>query len=129
MEAVLVSGIVRIALNFLSASVRLRWMGAAVDPDYRLPEPPAGQLQQLQAIKRALARCVRYVPWNTECYTQALTARILLRRRSIPLLLIVGFKAADGQSLQGHAWTICGSYIITGYRTDLGHYSINGCFL
>jgi hypothetical protein len=128
-EAVLVSGAVRVVLNFLSGSVRLRWMGTSVDVGYQLPEPGSEQLQQLQAIKRALARCMRYVPWDAECYTQALTARILVRRRGIPLLLFVGFSASDGERLLGHAWTVCGSYIVTGYRTDLGRYTINGCFL
>jgi hypothetical protein len=64
-----------------------------------------------------------------ECYTQALTARRMLRRRNLPLLLSIGFKKEEGQSLQGHAWTWCGSYIVTGYRTDLKQFTVNGCFL
>jgi hypothetical protein len=45
------------------------------------------------------------------------------------LLLSVGFKKEEGQSLQGHAWTWCGQYIVTGYRTDLKEFTVNGCFL
>lgn len=104
-------------------------MGKPVDLHYQISDPSADQLTTLRAVKLALSRCHRYVPWNTECYTQALTARIMLRRRQIPMLLFVGFKKQEDGPLQGHAWTSCGSYILTGYRADLSSYSINGCFL
>ena len=125
----IISAIVRVVITFFSASVRLHWMGKPVDLHYQISDPSADQLTTLRAVKLALSRCHRYVPWNTECYTQALTARIMLRRRQIPMLLFVGFKKQGDGPLQGHAWTSCGSYILTGYRADLSSYSINGCFL
>ena len=128
-EALVVSAIVRIVIKFFAASVRLHWMGKPVDLQHQMSDPNADQLTTLRAVKLALTRCDRYVPWNTECYTQALTARIMLRRRQIPMLLYVGFKKQEDGPLQGHAWTSCGSYILTGYRADLSSYSINGCFL
>lgn len=128
-EAVVISAIVRVVLRFFSASVRLRWMGQSVEEHYQLGEPAPAQLDKLRAVKRSIDRCHRYVPWNTECYTQALTARLMLRRRKIPLLLYIGFKKEESQSLQGHAWTACGPYIVTGYRNDLSRYTLNGCFL
>ncbi len=128
-EALIISAIVRVVITFFSASVRLHWMGKPVDLHYQISDPSADQLTTLRAVKLALSRCHRYVPWNMECYTQALTARIMLRRRQIPMLLFVGFKRQEDGPLQGHAWTSCGSYILTGYRADLSSYSINGCFL
>ena len=125
----IISAIVRVVITFFSASVRLHWMGKPVDLQHQMSDPNADQLTTLRAVKLALTRCDRYVPWNTECYTQALTARIMLRRRQIPMLLYVGFKKQEDEPLQGHAWTSCGSYILTGYRADLSSYSINGCFL
>lgn len=128
-EALIISAIVRVVITFFSAAVRLHWMGKPVDLHYQISDPSADQLTKLRAVKLALSRCHRYVPWNTECYTQALTARIMLRRRQIAMLLFVGFKRQEDGPLQGHAWTSCGSYILTGYRADLSSYSINGCFL
>jgi hypothetical protein len=128
-EALVVSAIVRIVIKFFAASVRLHWMGKPVGLQYQISDPNTEQLTSARAVKLAISRCHRYVPWNTECYTQALTARIMLRRRQIPMLLFVGFKKDEGQSLQGHAWTSCGTYIMTGYRTDLTRFTINGCFL
>ena len=128
-EALIISAIVRVVITFFSAAVRLYWMGKPVNLHYQISDPNADQLTSLRAVKLALSRCHRYVPWNTECYTQALTARIMLRRRQIPMLLFVGFKRQEDGPLQGHAWTSCGLYILTGYRADLSSYSINGCFL
>ena len=128
-EALVVSATVRIVIKFFAASVRLRWMGRPVDLQHQISDPNTEQLTSARAVKLAISRCNRYVPWNTECYTQALTARIMLRRRQIPMLLFVGFKKEEGQPLQGHAWTSCGAYIMTGYRTDLTSFTINGCFL
>ena len=125
----IISAIVRVVITFFSAAVRLHWMGKPVNHRYQISDPSADQLTTLRAVKLALSRCHRYAPWNTECYTQALTARIMLRRRQIPMLLFVGFKKQEDGPLQGHAWTSCGSYILTGYRADLSSYSINGCFL
>ena len=125
----IISAIVRVVIIFFSAAVRLHWMGKPVDHRYQISDPSADQLTTLRTVKLALSRCHRYVPWNTECYTQALTARIMLRRRQIAMLLFVGFKRQEDGPLQGHAWTSCGSYILTGYRADLSNYSINGCFL
>jgi len=129
LEAVFISAIVRVVLQFFDSSLRLRWMGRPVELHYQLNEPSPTQLAVLRSVKLAITRCHRYVPWNTECYTQALTARIMLRRRAIPLLLFVGFKKETSQSLQGHAWTAAGPYIVTGFRTDLASYTLNGCFL
>ncbi|MBM3923042.1 MAG: lasso peptide biosynthesis B2 protein [Sphingomonadales bacterium] len=129
LEALSTSFVVRIVLRFFKPAVRLRWMGQAVSMEYVLPDPSEEQLRLLRAIKISVTRCSRYAPWSMECYTQALTARKMLRRRKLPLLLSVGFKKEEGQSLQGHAWTWCGQYIVTGYRTDLKEFTVNGCFL
>jgi len=128
-EALLISAVVRLVVRFFSPSIRLYWMGKPVDLQTTLPEPNAAQELILRSVKIAIIRCTRYAPWNTECYTQALTARIMLRRRQVPLLLFIGFKKEEGQLLQGHAWTTCGTYILTGYRIDLNSYILNGCFL
>jgi hypothetical protein len=128
-EALATSFVVRLVLRFFKPTVRLRWMGQPVALDYTLSDPSDEELVLLRAIKRSITRCTRYAPWNMECYTQALTARRMLRRRNLPLLLSIGFKKEEGQSLQGHAWTWSGSYIVTGYRTDLKQFTLNGCFL
>jgi len=84
--------------------------------------------EKLLRVKTAVLRCNRYAPWNTECLTQALTAKQMLRQRKLSSLLIIGFrKDAEGE-IGGHAWLKVGPYFITGYRPDLDEYVINGQF-
>ena len=127
-EAVAISAAVRFTLSFLPASFRLHWMGKPVSVDYT-PIEISSELQvALLKVKMAVARCNRYAPWNTECLTQALTAKWMLEKRQISSLLIIGFrKDADGE-IAGHAWLKAEDYFITGYRPDLEDYVINGRF-
>ncbi len=118
----------------MPASFRLRWMGKSIPPDSAIltsiseNDISMESQEKLLHVKTAVARCNRYAPWNTECLTQALTAKQMLRRRKLNSLLIIGFrKDAEGE-IGGHAWLKVGPYFITGYRPDLGEYVINGQF-
>ena len=125
---------VRFKLSYLPASFRLRWMGKSIPLDSALLTSISENdismecQEKLIRVKKAVARCNRYAPWNTECLTQALTAKQMLRRRKLNSLLIIGFrKDAEGE-IGGHAWLKVGPYFITGYRPDLDEYVINGQF-
>lgn len=133
-EAIAVSAIVRFTLSYLPTSFRLRWMGKSIQPDSAMLISISGNdismecREKLLRIKTAVARCNRYAPWNTECLTQALTAKQMLNLRKVDSLLIIGFrKDAEGE-IGGHAWLKVGPYFITGYRPDLDEYVINGQF-
>jgi len=67
-----------------------------------------------------------YTPWQSNCFPQALTAKILLRNREIPSTLYMGAAFRKGEAekgeppssfdsqLTGHVWLRCGSEYITG---------------
>jgi hypothetical protein len=134
LEAIVISAIVRFTLSYLAASFRLRWMGKSIPSDsVMLTSISENDIsvecrEKLMRVKTAVARCNRYAPWNTECLTQALTAKQMLNRRKVDSLLIIGFrKDAEGE-IGGHAWLKVGPYFITGYRPDLDEYVVNGQF-
>ena len=54
-------------------------------------------------------------PWNSNCFPQALTAKILLKQYGVKSTLYIGaaFKS-DAKQLGGHAWLRCGEHYITG---------------
>jgi len=91
-------------------------------------ELSAPQLILISRIQLAVARVHRYVPWNTECYTQALTAKHLLKQRGISSLLTIGFKKDENGEVQGHAWLTINEWVVTGMRYDLNSYIVNGKF-
>jgi hypothetical protein len=96
------SGIVRFTLRFLPFSKVLAWKG---EPGIECPKEPHPDSQHFRlALKRALVLCDRYAPWGTECYTRALTGKIMLNRAGLPGTVYVGFhKKPDGR-YEGHAW-------------------------
>lgn len=127
-EAIAISVVVRFTLSFLPASFRIWWMGKPVTADHTPNEVSSELYVELLKVKIAVARCNRYAPWNTECLTQALTAKRMLEKRNITSLLVIGFrKDADGE-IAGHAWLKVGDNFITGFRPDLADYVINGQF-
>lgn len=124
----MISAIVRFTLSFLSPAIRLRWMGKAVESVNEAGEISPADKEMAARVQLAVTRVDRYVPWGTECYTQALTAKLMLRKRKVCTLLIVGFRKDEAGEIQGHAWLKIGPYYITGFRHDIDTYVINGRF-
>ncbi|NBX12082.1 MAG: lasso peptide biosynthesis B2 protein, partial [Chitinophagaceae bacterium] len=110
LEVIVISAIVRFTLSYLAASFRLRWMGKSIPSDsVMLTSISENDIsmecrEKLIRVKTAVARCNRYAPWNTECLTQALTAKQMLRRRKLNSLLFIGFKKDAEGEIGGHAW-------------------------
>lgn len=128
LRVLVLSGYVRFALSFLSHSVVKKMMGPVVEGKPEFMAIDATGAQKIRRVIIAIARVKRVAPWNMECYTQALTAKILLKKFSIPSLLLIGFRKDDTGKLQGHAWLKYDQQIITGYAPDLDSYALNGRF-
>ena len=128
LEAIVISAVVRFTLSFLSPTIRLRWMGKAVELVDENGEVSLVNKQVAAKVKLAVSRVDRYMPWGTECYTQALTAKLMLVKRKVSTLLVVGFRKDEAGEIQGHAWLKIGPYYITGFRHDIDSYVINGRF-
>ena len=128
LEGIFISAWMRCILSFLPGTYRLRWMGKALNTQPPFLELSPSQLNLISRIQLAVAQVHRYVPWNTECYTQALTAKYLLQQRGIPSLLTIGFKKDESGEVQGHAWLTINEWVVTGMRHDLNSYVVNGKF-
>lgn len=76
---------------------------------------PKVQVAYVRRVRWAILAASPLTPWKSNCFPQALTAKILLRRRNIRSTLYLGaaFKT-DAEGLQGHAWLRCVPYYITG---------------
>lgn len=110
-------GVTRLAINTLSFKRLARHFGP-----HKIETPadaPAAQLAAARRIAWAIHRVSPCTPWKSNCFPQALTAKILLRRRSIPSTLYLGaaFKA-DKTGLEAHAWLRCGPLYVTGGKGD-----------
>lgn len=66
-------------------------------------------------IGRAIRLTARYTPWESNCFPQAIAARLLLGLYGIPYLLFLGVQRDDATSeLKAHAWVTAGRTAVTG---------------
>lgn len=66
-------------------------------------------------VSRTIARSRKIIPWKNQCLTEAITAKLLLRRRGVNSTLYLGVNR-DNNKMTAHAWLCCGNLFVTGKR-------------
>jgi hypothetical protein len=124
-------GITRLAINTLPFRRLARRFGPL-----RVETPEQASAAELAAARRiawAIHRISPYTPWKSNCFPQALTAKLLLRRRAIPSTLYLGAAFKRGgltgsqSGMEAHAWLRCGPRYVTGGRGH-EHFGTVGVF-
>lgn len=106
-------GFTRLAINTLPFLRLERLLGQRMAETAE--EAPIVHLRQAHKIAWAIRTVSPYTPWTSNCFPQALTAKILLRRRGISSTLYMGAAFKEGgAALEGHAWLRCGPMYVTG---------------
>lgn len=73
------------------------------------------EYEQARDVKRNIAIASNNVPWKSVCLDQAMTAFIMLNKRSIPNKLCFGAKKnIEAKKLDAHAWIVCNDQILVG---------------
>ena len=71
--------------------------------------------QIIADIRWAIFMVSKYSLWENVCRHQAYQAMFLCRFYNIPYQIFVGFKKAEYGKINGHAWTMVGGQMITGF--------------
>lgn len=80
------------------------------------------------AIARVVRLAARYTPWVSNCFSEAVTARILLGLWGIPYCLFFGTRTAfPDLRLEAHAWLVAGRITVTGGK-GFDHFNVIACF-
>lgn len=93
--------------------------------------PLLNDSQELRALE--IGRLVRlaacYTPWKSNCFPQAVSARLLLGLYRIPYALYFGLARdlAVGK-MQAHAWVAAGRVRVTG-GAGFNRFTVVGCFV
>jgi len=66
------------------------------------------QLARARAVGRAVRHAAARTPWTSDCYPQALTARLLLRGARVPHTVVFGVRRSERGELRAHAWVTVG---------------------
>jgi hypothetical protein len=89
-------------------------------------EPTEQEQLTILKISRAIARSRKIIPWKSKCFTEAITAKIMLRKRNIESTLYLGVNKEDSTML-AHAWLRSGSIWVTG-RKGSGRFVVVSSF-
>jgi hypothetical protein len=81
-------------------------------------------------IGRTVRLAARYTPWHSNCFPQAVAARVLLGLYRVPYVLYFGLMRdpAEPASLKAHAWVTAGRVRVTG-GTSFGQFTVVGSFV
>lgn len=125
LRAFFLSAIVKFTLVFLPFRKVLNWQGKInmESPDRRDDE----SLEFRKSLQSAMRLCDKYTFWKTECYTQALTAKILLNKKGIPGTVYIGFNKSEKGEYTGHAWLRSYDRVITG-DTEKNSYTVHSFY-
>ena len=112
------------------------WLGIArimlaVMPFRRLSErlasdrtnsPPQPDAEYLERVGFAVRAAANNVPWRSNCFPQAIAARMLLRRQNYSTTIHLGVEKDGDGDIAGHAWLTCGETVVAG-GDDLERYT------
>lgn len=81
------------------------------------------------SISRVVQMAARHTPWKSNCFPQAMTARILLGLYGVPYGLFFGVnRNAEEVTLAAHAWVTAGRVRVTG-GMSFNQFTVVGCFV
>lgn len=94
-----------------------------------VPLATPAQEQRANRIGRVVRRSAMFTPWQSNCFNQAITARLLLGLYGLPYCFYFGVRfGQDGTELDAHAWVASGKVRVTG-ATSFGRFTVVGCFV
>jgi hypothetical protein len=115
-----------VLISFRRLAPRLGVM-AGILPWVPLIEP-SQEARALQ-IGRVVRLVARYTPWDSNCFPQAVVARLLLGLYGVPYLLAFGLaRDVEDRQMKAHAWVAAGRIRVTGGESFL-HFTTVGCFV
>jgi hypothetical protein len=116
MEAALFDGMARFALLALP----FRWIASILGPNTgETPETADQEHKEVpERVSWAVHLAGRLAPWKSTCLTEAIAAKLALRRRKIPSTLYLGAGRDENQKICYHAWLKSGDSIVAGGPLD-----------
>lgn len=105
------------------------WLGVCTDLSPWVPLVDERQAMLASRIGQVVRLAVRYTPWDSNCFPQALAARVLLGMYGIPYAMYFGVMRQGGAAkMEAHAWVASGQVRVTGGES-FDRFTVVGCFV
>ena len=82
--------------------------------------------EYLGRISFAVSAAANNVPWRSDCFPQAIAARMLLKRQGYKSTIHLGVEKTSPDAVAGHAWVTCADVVVVGGE-DLDRYTEMYC--
>ncbi len=88
------------------------------------------QEHRARLIGRLVRMTARYTPWDSNCFPQAIVARLLLGLHGLPYALYFGLMRDPNNpaGMKAHAWVAAGRVPVTG-GVSFDQFTVVGCFI
>ncbi|MBL8482027.1 MAG: lasso peptide biosynthesis B2 protein [Rhodocyclaceae bacterium] len=104
-------------------------LGRPLGANAWVPRLDPQQEQRALLIARVVYIAARHTPWISNCFPQAIAARVLLGLYSIPYALHFGLMRDPASAeMKAHAWVAAGKVRVTGGES-FGQFTVVGCFV
>ena len=123
-------GVSKLFIVTLSIARFTSFLGSSLDLHTKAPH--ITQLKEATALQigAAIRLAARYTPWDSNCFPQAILARLMLRLYRIPHVLYFGLNRHHARhDLNAHAWVVAGQVSVTGGALSFNQYTVVGAYL
>lgn len=104
------------------------WLGCVAGINPWVPLLTSDQEARALNIGRAVRITAQYTPWDSNCFPQAIAARLLLGLYGIPYVMYFGLmRDPTSGDMKAHAWVCAGSIRVTG-GYSFNDFKVVGCF-
>jgi hypothetical protein len=108
-------GIAKALIFTVSFKRMFPWFGDSAAIELLRPLIDPTQMRRTILIGRVIRMAARYTPWNSNCFPQAIVARLLLGLYRVPYAMYFGLmRDPEVPGLQAHAWVAAGPVDVTG---------------
>lgn len=111
-EAVFWLALTRMATLILPFKWIARFLGTHMVESVRLQS--TDQTRRARHVASCIRAMSRHLPWDCKCLVQAISAKMMLDRRSIPTTLYLGVSKDQQDEMIAHAWLRAGNAIVLG---------------
>jgi hypothetical protein len=125
----LLLGLSKLIIVFVSFRRLAPKLGIHVGTNASVPLLDERQERRALMVGRVVRMTARYTPWESNCFPQAVAAKLLLSLYRIPYALYFGLKhKSDLSGTEAHAWVASGRIRVTG-GAGFEQFTVVGCFV